>query len=97
MKKNRVKHNVKMIYLCNLRPMTIPEHEDKIIDILQYTWEFHRFCLKNNIEFHLDEAPNQLEIAREIARTGILPDGRPVGWENDKKYWDEVMRDMEKW
>lgn len=76
--------------------MTILEHEDKIVDILKYTWEFHRFCVENHIEFHLDVEPDDLEIAHEIHRTGILPDGKPVGWEQNKKYWDDVLRDLEK-
>mmetsp|Transcript_22587 Transcript_22587/g.39936 ORF Transcript_22587/g.39936 Transcript_22587/m.39936 type:complete len:105 (-) Transcript_22587:130-444(-) len=76
-----------IVYSCSIRLMTIAEHESKIVDILRYTWEFHRFCVKNDINFLLDEDENEEEIVAKIVETETLPDGRPLGWQNDKKFW----------
>mmetsp|Transcript_12854 Transcript_12854/g.17763 ORF Transcript_12854/g.17763 Transcript_12854/m.17763 type:complete len:84 (-) Transcript_12854:144-395(-) len=68
--------------------MTIPEHEEKIKDILKYQWEFHRFCVENKIHFLLDvDGEEAILQAKQIMETGILPDGKPLFWENDKDYW----------
>mmetsp|Transcript_511 Transcript_511/g.567 ORF Transcript_511/g.567 Transcript_511/m.567 type:complete len:93 (+) Transcript_511:66-344(+) len=71
-----------------IRPVTVPEHEAKIVDILHYQWEFHRFCVENKISFLVEEEENEMEIAQDILQSGILPDGKPLFWENDKDYWD---------
>ncbi len=65
--------------------MTASEHEGKIIEILHNCWEFHRHCAENNIQIMAEE-PSEEEILA-ILETGLLPDGKPVGWENDKRYW----------
>jgi len=66
--------------------MTIAEHEAKIIDILRYNRELDLFCSQNDIVF-LEDAEDEEEVYGGIFKSGILPDGKPVCWETQKKYW----------
>ena len=69
------------------RLVTAAEHENRIKEILHNQWTFYRLFAAQNVMIDDAGSDEEDELIKRAGETGLLPDGRPVGWANDKRYW----------